>query len=152
YYRPALGALAVAVFVVVVAVTAAAAVVQLRYERKDQEARGRIAGLVLQLVGGIARLRVAAAEDRALAVWAGEFSRQRGLAFLARSVANALAAFNAALPVVATLLLFGLVGLTRPEGLSLGVFLAFNAAFTQVLFAAVTLSSAVTSALQVVPL
>lgn len=152
WYQPLLALMAVGLFVLVVAVAAGAAVRQVRHERRDQEQRGRISGLVLQLITGIARLRVAAAEDRALAVWARAFSQQRRHAFRARSVANAVAAFNAAVPVFASLLLFAIVGLGFRERLPLGVFLAFSAAFAQVLYAAVLFGSTVTSVLQVVPL
>jgi ATP-binding cassette subfamily C protein len=53
---------------------------------------------------------------------------------------------------VASLLLFATVSLLPREEVSLGIFLAFNAAFVQVLYAAVTTSAAVSSVLQVVPL
>ena len=55
--------------------------VQLRYQRGIYQVRGRVAGLVLQLITGISRLRLAGAEDRALAVWARDFSLQKKLAF-----------------------------------------------------------------------
>jgi NHLM bacteriocin system ABC transporter ATP-binding protein len=152
YYSVNLSLLALGLFVVVLAITAFAGFRQVRYERADHTIRGRISGLVLQLVTGISRLRVAAAEDRALAVWAGEFGQQRRLAFRARGIANNLAAFSAALPLIASLLLFGTVAYSVRGGLSLGAFLAFNAAFTQILFAAGMLSSSLTSLLQVVPL
>jgi NHLM bacteriocin system ABC transporter ATP-binding protein len=152
YYHVGLGFLALALFVVVVVVTGAAGLIQVRYERADYEVRGRISGLILQLVTGIGRLRVAAAEDRALSVWAGQFGRQRRLAFRARSIANNLSAFTAAVPLLGALLLFGTVTFAVGGGLSLGEFLAFNAAFTQVLFAASLLSSSLTSVVQVVPL
>jgi ATP-binding cassette subfamily C protein len=152
WYHVGLALLALVLFVVVVAVTGFAGWRQVRYERADHAVRGRISGLILQLLTGISRLRVAAAEDRALAVWAGEFGQQRRLAFRARSIANNLSAFTAALPLLATLLLFGMVAYRVRGSLSLGAFLAFNAAFTQILFAAGMLSSSLTSVLQVVPL
>ncbi len=152
YYSVGLALLALALFVAVVLLSSIAGLLQVRYERADYEVRGRISGLILQLVSGIGRLRVAAAEDRALARWAGQFGQQRRLAFRARSIANNLSAFTAALPLLASVLLFGAVASSARGGLSLGEFLAFNAAFTQVLFAAGMLSSSLTSVLQVVPL
>lgn len=152
YYDVRLAAVASALFFLIVGVTSVAAVIQLRYERELSQLRGRIAGLVLQMLTGISRLRVAGAENLALAVWAREFGRQKGLAFRARTAANRLAAFNAAVPVVASLLLFGSFTLLPRRDISLGVFLAFNAAYVQVLFAAVMMSSAVSSVLQIIPL
>src|SRR5262249_16559949 len=64
---------------------------------------------------------------------------------------NNLAAFNAAVPIVSTMVLFATVSLLPRAGLSLGTFLAFNVAFTQVIFAALAMSSAIGFAIQMVP-
>jgi NHLM bacteriocin system ABC transporter ATP-binding protein len=151
YYDVQLALLACGMFVIFLLVSAVAALVELRYQRAIHEYRGQIAGLVLQLLTGVARLRVAAAEDRALAVWAHYFGRQKRLAYRAHSAANVLAAFDAAVPVVTTLILFGVISL-RPQALSLGEFLAFSVAFTQVLSAALLLSSSVSDLIQIIPL
>jgi len=151
YYDVRLALLACGLLVVFLLVSAAGALVELRYERAIHQARGQIAGLVLQLLTGVARLRVAAAEARALAVWARYFARQKRLAFRAHSAANVLATFDAAVPVVATMILFGVLSL-RPQTLSLGEFLAFSVAFTQVLSAALLLSSSLSDLVQIVPL
>jgi NHLM bacteriocin system ABC transporter ATP-binding protein len=152
YFSVPLALLAALLVGLLMLVTYVAARVELRYQRGVFEARGKISGLILQLITGISRLRVAGAEDRALALWARAFSRQRRLAFRARTVANNLAAFNAAVPLLTSLVLFATVALLSREGLSLGEFLAFNAAFVQVLLSAVMLSSAVSSLVQIVPL
>jgi NHLM bacteriocin system ABC transporter ATP-binding protein len=152
YYDIRLAGLACAVFLVALAATGLAAWLELRYQRGIYQARGRISGLVLQLITGITRLRLAGAEERALAVWARDFSVQKKLAYRARSVANALAAFNAALPVVSTLVLFAAVARLPTGSLSLGAFLAFSVAFTQVLSSAILMASIVGYAVQVVPL
>ena len=106
YYDVRLAELACGVFVVALLAVGASAWVQLRYQRGVYQVRGRVGGLVLQLITGASRLRLAGAEDRALAVWARDFGLQKKLAFRARSSANVLAAFNAALPALATAALF----------------------------------------------
>lgn len=152
YYDTNLALLAVAMFLTSMLATFTAASFQLRYERQTYQLRGKIGGLVLQLVSGISRLRVAAAENRALAVWTRMFVQQRRLSFRARSIANWLASFDAALPVVSLLLLYGAVTMFRSQPVSLGTFLAFSAVFTQLLYAAVGFSGAISSVLQIVPL
>lgn len=151
YYDVRLALLACGLFAVFLLVFTAAALVELRYQRAIHQARGQLAGLVLQLLTGVSRLRVAAAEDRALAVWARRFASQKRLAFRAHTAANILAAFDAAVPVVTSMILFGVIAL-RPQTLSLGEFLAFSVAFTQVLSAALLLSSSAGDLVQVVPL
>jgi ATP-binding cassette subfamily C protein len=152
YYDTRLALLACGIFLVILLATGIAAFVQLRYQRGVSQARGKISGLVLQMITAIARLRVAGAETRALAVWAREFSVQRKFAFQARSIANDLATFTAVVPLLSSMALFATVSLL-PEGkLSLGAFLAFNVAFVQVLSAAIMMSSVLGYAVEVVPL
>ena len=152
YFDPRLAILATMFFLFVVGVTCSAAYVQVRYERRGLNVSGKTAGIVLQLLTGISRLRVAGAENRALSFWAKSFSRQTKLFFQAQSVANNLAAFTAAVPVLASVLIFAAVALFPSEDLTLATFLAFNAAFVQIIFAAIMMSTAVTSVLEVVPL
>jgi len=95
---------------------------------------------------------VAGAEDRALAVWSQQFGLQKGLSFRARSQANNLATFNAAVPIVTSMALFAAVTLLPAGSLSLGSFLAFNAAAVQLFFGALAASSALSSLVQIVPL
>jgi NHLM bacteriocin system ABC transporter ATP-binding protein len=152
YYSVRLALLACVLFVAVLLAGAWAVRRQLRYQRNVSQVRGRIAGLVLQLITGITRLRVAGAEDRALAVWGKDFGLQRQLAFRARSVANNLSAFNAAIPIISLVVLFGTVALMPVGAISLGAFLAFNVAFVQILSTALMMSSSLPYAVEIVPL
>ncbi len=152
YYDVRLALLACVLFLVVLLTTSLSAFIQLRYQRGIYQARGKISGLVLQLLTGVPRLRVAGAEERALAVWGREFSAQKRLAFRARSAANNLAAFNAALPILNALVLFGAVSMLPHGALSLGAFLAFSVAFVQVLSSAIMLGSTAGYAVEIVPL
>jgi NHLM bacteriocin system ABC transporter ATP-binding protein len=152
YYDGRLALLACGLFAIILLATGLSAFVQLRYQRGISQARGKITGLVLQMITGIARLRVAGAETRALAVWAREFSVQRKHTFQARSIANNLGTFTTVLPVLSSMALFATVSML-PEGkLSLGAFLAFNVAFVQILAAAIMMSTVIGYAVEVVPL
>lgn len=152
YYDAQLALAAAVFFVVMVATTVAATMAQLRYERESYQVRGKVWGIVLQLLTGISRLRVAGAENRALAYWAGNYSHQTRLAVQAQSVSNNLASFTAAAPALASLVIFAGVTLLVRDGISLASFLAFNAAFGQIVGAAVMMSSTISSILEIVPL
>lgn len=152
YYDPGLALWATALFLVIVGVTSLAAWYQLRFERDSHRINGKVVAIVLQLLSGISRLRIAAAENRALAYWARHFSLKTRLSFQAQTVANLLATFTAAVPVVSSLTIFAVVGLAYAEPLPLGTFLAFNAAFVQIISAAVTTSITIGSILEIVPL
>jgi len=152
YLDVRLALLAVLFFLIIAGLTSWAAVVQLRYERESYHMRGKVASLVLQLLTGISRLRIAGAEKRALAFWAKSFSLQTKLDFRANSVANNVATFISSVPVLSSCVIFAAVAFFTAEKMPLATFLAFNAAFVQIVASSVAVSSTVSSLLEIVPL
>src|SRR5262249_3627818 len=69
-YAARLAGVAALLLLVILAVMWLAVYLQVRHQRTAYQVRGRIAGMVLQVITGIGRLRVAAAEDRVLSLWA----------------------------------------------------------------------------------
>ena len=127
---------------------------QLRLQRQIVPLRARTSGLVLQLLAGISKLRVAAAEGHAFAQWARLFSRQRRLQFRSRTVGNWLRLFNAVFPTLSVLVIMAAAtagGNALPE-IRTGDYLAFSAAFGVCLAAMVSMSAAAMEALAAVPL
>jgi len=145
--------LAIQLFVTLIEfkLTTLAGFVQLRYEKELSSVQGKISGAVLQLVGGIAKLRTAGAEWRAFAFWASLFTRQRRLAYQARNVAIALAVFHAGFSIISLVALYGATYLGGDPNLSTGAFLGFSAAFVAYFGAVVELSAAVSATLKVIP-
>jgi NHLM bacteriocin system ABC transporter ATP-binding protein len=129
---------------------------QVRFLRDAYEVGGRISGLTLQFINGIAKFRVAGTEGRAFAAWAREFTKQKIMSIKARRVANVVAVFNSAFPALAWGFIFyfaaSLMKSPGTRGMSTGEFLAFMAAFVQFSTAALELSSSLISVLGVVPL
>lgn len=153
YYAPGLAWSAIGLALISILVTAGLGYWQVRYQRDWTDAQGRVSGLVLQLVTGITKLRMAGAEGRAFARWANAFGRQRAVAFKARTVTNELQVFNTAYPVLTLLTIFALLARGGQAQLSTGAFLAFNAAFTQFLVASLAVSQlALTAILSTIPL
>ncbi|MEZ5416681.1 MAG: NHLP bacteriocin export ABC transporter permease/ATPase subunit [Vicinamibacterales bacterium] len=155
YYSWPLALLATVLTVVTVLATAGLGALDVRYQRDAVAASGRLSGLLLQFVNGIAKLRVSATENRAFAIWAGQFSARQRLTRKARLVGVALSVFSAVMPVLAMALIFWMSarpGAAGGPALSTGTFLAFNAAFSQFQMAALSLSGAVVTLLGLVPL
>jgi ATP-binding cassette subfamily C protein len=152
YYEIRLALTALALVVVVVVVTAVAGYLQLRRQRLLLRLQGLIAGIVLQLITGIDKLRVAGAEPRAFARWAGRFAEQRAATFRAGRTAYSVSVFNAGFAPAASLVLFFSVAFWPHPGFGTGTFLSFNAAFGQFMAAVVAMTGAVTGAVSVVPL
>ena len=127
---------------------------QLRLQRRIVPLRARTSGLVLQLLTGISKLRVAAAESYAFAQWARLFSLQRRLQFRSRTVGNWLQVFNAVFPTLSLLVIMAAAtagGNAVPQ-IRTGDYLAFSAAFGACLAAMLSMSTAMLEALGVVPI
>ena len=154
YYSPVLALLATFILIVNVTFTAATGWVSLRFARERETMDGKISGLVLQLLTGIAKLRVSGTENRAFARWTREFRRQRELAYDVGRFGNNVRVFNAVLSILSTLAIYWAYTLLadREGGLTTGQFLAFNAAFGTFMSAGLSVMGTAISLLELVPL
>ena len=154
YYSTTLAWWATLLIAIALAAMLVASYAQLRQQREITTLRSRVSGLVVQFLSSVAKLRTAAAEVQAFAVWARAFSEQRRLQFEARRVTNGLAAFNAAFPVIATVVIFLCAGplFASAHGLRTGDFLGFLSAFSACMAATLATGSGVIAALSVIPL
>jgi NHLM bacteriocin system ABC transporter ATP-binding protein len=100
---------------------------------------GSLSSLVLQLISGIAKLKVAGAERRAFAVWSWMEAEKRQISLRAQRYGAAAMVFNAAYPVLTSLVIFDAMD-SRSGSMSTGAFLSFNAALA--VFTASTLGLA----------
>jgi NHLM bacteriocin system ABC transporter ATP-binding protein len=161
YFDSRLGLIAVALTLVRGAMIVVTAALRLRRERRHFELDGKVQGLVLQLLTGVGKLRVACAAQRALAVWARGFAAQKRQFAASQRLANWLGIFEAAFPTLATLAIFaglagaagasGTAGAAAQSGLDTGQFLAFFAAFGQSLVAVGEMAAAIGETLVAAP-
>jgi len=114
---------------------------QIRTERDALIKGGEVAGLSIQIIGGLLRLRSYGAEQRAIGVWSRKMAEKVRLSARAKTIGNQLAAFVAIfVPAsVGAILayhqgLFG--GVAQP--MSIGQFVAFLALFVQFIVAVLT--------------
>jgi NHLM bacteriocin system ABC transporter ATP-binding protein len=143
-YSASLALVAALLALVAVALTCAHGTVKVSLGRRLQQVEGELFGLGVQLVGGVAKLRVAEAESGAFAHWARRYATRQGLADRIRGVEDSLEVSNEILGAIGTPVLFwcavtvaglqvdgvaGAVAGGAAGGLSAGTFLAFNAAF-----------------------
>ncbi|MDP1840153.1 MAG: NHLP bacteriocin export ABC transporter permease/ATPase subunit [Reyranella sp.] len=124
---------------------------QMRLERIVYERKGIVTGLLVEILGGIAKLRVAAAELRAFARWSNNFADQR--ANDARS--GRLGAWQmvaaGSLPILGTLCVLAIAG-GRTEPIDVAAFAAFNSAFGQFTAALLGLTGAINVSIEAAPL
>ncbi|WP_414551975.1 NHLP bacteriocin export ABC transporter permease/ATPase subunit [Anabaena sp. CCY 0017] len=145
-YSFPLALVAIAIALVAVIITTVSGVITRQKIRPLQQLSGEIFGLTVQLIGGVSKLRVAAAESEAFACWAKKYTQQVKLMLSTQFLEDILTAFNIMLPVTSSMLLFGLsvslIGQSAGEtGLSTGTFLAFNTAFGTFISSATRLSN-----------
>jgi NHLM bacteriocin system ABC transporter ATP-binding protein len=158
-YSWQLALIACMVAVVAIAVTTVSSLLNLRKIRPMQELDGLILGLTVQLINGVSKLRVAAAEERAFAYWGKKYSQQKKLRASSQHIDDRVSVFNEALPTVSSILLFwfAIVFIQESQaqggiGLTAGSFLAFNAAFGIFIQGATDLSNTLINILEVVPM
>ncbi len=145
---------------------------QLIHERARIAQQGKAEGFILQVLSAIGKLRVAGAEKRAYARWAGLYAAQKRCFVRARALANIQTVFQSIFPVLATAVIFAVTAVVLEEAakqqqldimtaaigeeqddlMSTGDFVAFNAAFGQLMLSITTLVTALTRALVAVPM
>ncbi|KYC42257.1 cation tolerance protein CutA [Scytonema hofmannii PCC 7110] len=160
YYNGSLAAIAIVAAVVNIALTFISGMLTLRKVRPLLEHQGQIFGVMVQLINGVAKLRVAGAEERAFAYWGKQYSQQLKLMLSTQVIEDILAIFNKVLPGLTSCVLFWFTAILlqqsqQTEGsqaLSIGTFLAFNAAFGIFISGATNLSTTIVDVLQIVPL
>jgi len=151
YYSAQLALVAIVLVAISLIVTASVAFLFVRYQRIQLEFEGQLSGIVLQLLKGVIKLRVAGAENQAFAQWVEPFTVQRSLAYKGRTITNMLAAYNAAYPLIALLTIFTLVAISPHFISSVGNLVAFNLAFFQFLSSWSLLGSILINVLPIIP-
>lgn len=115
FYDAALGWLTAGFGVVTLAVTATLAVRLVGPQRRYFENLQRVAGDLLQFLGGIVKLRATGAEGSAFAAWARRYRRQKQEEIRIAVLTEHVTAFSAAVPALAAAALFA-VALGRGRG------------------------------------
>ena len=117
-YSIRLALVALSVLVLSAAVTVAVGVYSLPYERRRQALLGAISTLVFEMLSGIAKLHVAAAERRMFALWSAKFRELKVVSFRVGLAAAVLAVFNTILPILAAGVLFVFAGLSARHSIA----------------------------------
>ena len=157
YYSWVLALYVCAMLLGLVGLTCVFSYFQLRHYRQAFRTQGVIQGFVLQMINGIAKIRVAHAEGYALAHWARQFAKQKQAYLSAmRWTAGQHAAIGMFRPLALGAIFAFSQAATESAGdesaFSLASFLSFYAAFGQLAGSVISLTAAVTSAISVVPL
>jgi NHLM bacteriocin system ABC transporter ATP-binding protein len=158
-YSVPLALVGIGLTLVTAIVTAVSSAMLVRKNRQQETIDGEINGLTVELINGVSKLRVAAAEGRAFAAWAKKYSSRTKIKAGIKRIDDSVSVFNEALPLVSSVLLFWFAILfiqmaqaKGGSGLNMGTFLAFNAAFGTFISGVTDLSNTLTDILGIVPL
>ncbi|MDA8297035.1 MAG: NHLP bacteriocin export ABC transporter permease/ATPase subunit [Actinomycetota bacterium] len=125
---------------------------QTRLTRRQIAAQNRAQSLSLQLIRGINKLRVAAAERRGFATWARRFTDQSRAAYRSGRLGAGLSVFTTAWPSLTTLAVTGVVATTGLGAVSVGSYIEFTTALAQVTGALIAMVAGLSTIAVVVPL
>lgn len=128
--------------------------------RKQEELGGILSGFTIQLINGVAKLRVAMAEERAFAAWAKQQSKILKLRSGVQRINDSVAVVSETIPLITSILLFWFAILfmqmsrqsQNPVGLNAGSYLAFASAQGLFMRGITDLSTTATEILEIIPL
>ena len=159
FYSVKLALVGIGVTVVIATLSSVSSLMLVRKSRRQEELDGKINGLNVELMNGVAKLRVAAAEERAFGAWVKLFSQRTRLMAGIQRINDSVAVLTEAIPLISSALIYWFAILfieaaTKKggTGLTIGTFLAFNSAFGIFLGGVVDLSNTITDILEIVPL
>lgn len=158
-YSPQLAFVGIGLALSSIIVTVISGSILVRKDRLMEAVDGEINGLTVELINGVSKLRVAAAEGRAFAAWAKKYSQRIKVNAGIKRINDSVEVFNEVLPLLSSVLLYWFAisfiqtaQAKGESGLNMGTFLAFNAAFGVFLSGVTALSNTLTDLLGIVPL
>ncbi len=140
-------------------ITLISGIILIRFEREQEKLSGKIQGLTVQLINGIQKLRVAAAEVRAFAVWGKKYQPQIQLNNRIFQINDIISVINEVVSLVTSMLIYWFTiqiiisaQQTGNPSLNIGTFIAFNSAMGVFLGGVTSLSNTITDVIGIVPL
>lgn len=161
YYSLPLALVATLVAFLNIAVTITSGLLTLKKVRPLLNMQGKLFGMMVQIINGVAKFRTAGAEARAFAYWGKQYRHQLQLMMSSQGIEDNLVVINNLLSALTPAILFAIAtnlllqSQANPEAggsFTTGTFLAFNAAFGTFIGGATSLSTTIIDILEVFPM
>ncbi len=149
HYAPVLVLPALAIILASLLFSVISAFAQIRISKKIMERGAKANGMSFALISGVQKIKLAGAEKRAFARWAGAYSDAAELSYNPPAFLKANAAITTAISLAGTILLYFLAVTTR---VTPSEYIAFNTAFGSVTAAFASLTGVALSAAQIKPI
>lgn len=151
FYSPRLALVALFLILISVGITIIGNIFYIRYQRILSKIEGDVSGIVLQLLTGVVKFRVAGAEKQAFSLWANKFTEKKRAYYSSRRITNNLRAYNVVYGLFSSLVIFAMVAYTKDDQISTGDFASFYSAFLQFLGSWFVLSTTLVYMLTIIP-
>jgi NHLM bacteriocin system ABC transporter ATP-binding protein len=157
-YSGSLALIALVVALINIAVTITAGVMTLKRTRPLLNEQGKLFGMMVQIINGVSKFRLAGAENRAFAYWGKQYAHQLRLTMATQGIEDNLAVVNNLLSTAtpAVLFVFAATALQQSEinhtPFTTGMFFAFNTAFGTFVSGTTNLSKVVLDILKILPI
>jgi NHLM bacteriocin system ABC transporter ATP-binding protein len=151
HYEAGMAWFALALFALGLAFILCVSLALLRYQRRVVELKGKNQGIVLQLITGMAKLRVSSSENGAFSLWARSYAEMKKHAYQAGRLQTVLDTFGATYPILALMAIIMWMAAKDWGGLSPGGYLAFSSAFLMLQNALLQLGAVAVSSLGIFP-
>jgi NHLM bacteriocin system ABC transporter ATP-binding protein len=152
FYDVGLAWLCAGLSVIAIAGAVAEASITLPLRRQIYDRSGAIAGFVLQVFNGIAKLRIARAETRAFVGWLHRFVAMRRITTRASTIVYRFGIFDSIWPAATTLAIISYIFVIRQGSFPASIYIAASAAFGQLLASLLGLGDAFVQVIRIVPL
>lgn len=119
---------------------------------KDAPMQEGLQSMMIQMIGGIAKLRTTQSEKNAFAHWLSLFTKSKTLQMKSQHIQNIVATYAAALPIFSFVMIYLLlIEVIGVKNLPLPDFLAFNIAFGSFVLAIYPLNETLISLVAILP-
>ena len=158
YYDSSLAWVGVGLSFLAVLIIGGLGFLKLRYDRQLSDQQGNIQGFLFEFLSGINKVRISGSEKRIFSLWAERFSSLKDLGFQSGNYQNFVEVFKGTYPLLTNIFFFSFIFYALQQAgstaslISVGVFMAFVSAFNQFLRDCLSMSMALISSLNIVPL
>ncbi len=152
YYSVSLALWACLLVAIAVAFTLSTGLLSVPATRKHQEIEGGLTAFVLQCIEGVSKIRVTSSQERAFYQWSGPFAQKLNTIKTTQNLQAVDKVFSSIFPLLCSMTIFYvLIHGSESITLTTGSFLAFNAAFINVLSNFLIISSSLVMIFRMVP-
>ncbi len=148
-FAPALVVPSLIVTLTTVVITFATTFLQIRISREKMELSAKTGGMTYSMISGIQKIKLAGAEKRMFARWAGQYSKEASLEYNPPTLLKLSSTVSMLISLIGTLVMYALA---LKSGVSMSSYYAFDSAYAMVSGAFMSFAGIATSIASIRPI